>query len=236
MRAANGAEVSVALHPGEIVGLAGLVGSGRSSIAQLLAGLVPSASGELLLSGEVRRLASPRDAVQRGIVFVPEDRRRQGLVIGQTVGFNITLASLHRLRRLWAFIDRRRARRAAADFVQRLGIRTRGLGQPVWQLSGGNQQKVVLARWMLRGARAFIVDEPTVGLDVAARAEVHGVLRQLADDGAAVLFISSDLDELAAVADRALVVRSGHVVTELAKERLTKAEILKHCYEVSEAA
>ncbi len=110
------------------------------------------------------------------------------------------------------------------------------MGQPVWQLSGGNQQKTVLARWMLRGARVFVVDEPTVGLDVAARAEVHGVLRELADAGAAVVFISSDLDELATVADRALVVRAGQVIAELPKTRLNKAEILRLCYETRAAA
>ena len=236
LRGENAVEISVSLHPGEIVGLAGLVGSGRTSMARLLVGLDPLSGGELRLAGKAQRIASPREAVQRGIVFVPEDRRRQGLFIGQSVGFNITLATLHRFRWLWAVIDRGRERAAAREYVERLGVRTRGVDQPVWQLSGGNQQKVVLARWMLRGAHVFIVDEPTVGLDVAARAEVHGVLRELADHGAAVLFISSDLDELSLVADRALVVRAGRVVARLPKDQLNKTEILRYCYEVAEAA
>lgn len=236
LRTPSGVEVSLSLRSGEILGLAGLVGSGRTTIAGLLAGLATPTSGTLLLDGRPIRLGSPRAAVKHGIVFVPEDRRRQGLLIGQSVSFNISLASLGRLLRLGAFIDRRRERRLAQEYVTRLSIRCRSVDQPVWQLSGGNQQKTILARWMLRGARVFIVDEPTVGLDVAARAEVHGVLRELADGGAAVLFISSDLDELAVIADRAIVVREGHVVAELGRDRLSKAEILKQCYEVSEAA
>ncbi len=236
LRSARGTTISLSLHAGEIVGLAGLVGAGRTSMARLLAGLGTPLSGELLLQSQAVRLDSPRRAVQRGIVFVPEDRRREGLIINQPISFNMTLASLHRLRWLWAFIDRRRERRIAREYVDRLGIRSRDVGQPVWQLSGGNQQKTVLARWMLRGARVFVVDEPTVGLDVSARAEVHGILRELADAGAAVLFISSDLDELATVADRALVVRSGQVIAELPKARLTKAEVLRLCYATREAA
>jgi ABC-type sugar transport system ATPase subunit len=232
----GGGEVSLALHGGEIVGLAGLVGSGRTTIAGLLAGLASPTGGQLMLDGRSIRLGSPRAAVRRGIVFVPEDRRRQGLVISQSVSFNISLASLGRLRWLGAFVDRRRERRSTREYITQLSIRCRSGDQPVWQLSGGNQQKTVLARWMLRGARVFIVDEPTVGLDVAARAEVHGVLRTLADGGAAVLFISSDLDELATVVDRAIVLREGRVVAELGRERLSKTEILRHCYEVSEAA
>lgn len=225
---------SFEIHRGEILGLAGLVGSGRTALARVLVGLDPRAGGTLALGGQPVRLADARDAVRGGIVFVPEDRRRLGLVIGQSVGFNVTLASLRRFLRLGFWIDGRRERAGASEFIARLAIRCRGIGQPVRQLSGGNQQKVVLARWMLRGARLLVVDEPTVGLDVAARAEVHAILRGLAEDGVAILFISSDFDELCAVVDRALVMREGQVVAELGGTDLTKTAILDHCYRVAE--
>lgn len=231
---AGTAPLDISLRSGEILGLAGLVGSGRTAIARTLAGL--GRPVRVRLGGSELALRSPRAAVRAGIVFVPEDRRREGLLIGQSLAFNVTLASLHRLRLMWLFVNRRQERRVTADYVRRLSIRSRTVEQPVWQLSGGNQQKAVLARWMLRNPKVFIVDEPTVGLDVAARAEVHGILRDLANTGGGVIFVSSDLDELAAVADRALVVSRGTFVAELPKEHLTKAEILRHCYAVPEAA
>ncbi len=236
LRSPAGIEVSLELRPGEILALAGLVGSGRTTVARMLAGLEPPSSGSIELAGKPIQMTSPRRAVAAGIAFVPEDRRRLGLIIGQSVGFNISLASLARFARLGILIDGRAERRAVRSYIEKLSIKTRSPQQPVRELSGGNQQKAVLARWMLRGARVFIADEPTVGLDVGARAEVHHVLRELADGGAAVLFISSDFDELCLLADRAVVMREGRVVTELAPPRLTKAEILHHCYEVDEAA
>lgn len=235
LRSSSGIEASLELRPGEILGVAGLVGSGRTTVARMIAGLEAPVAGTLELEGRVVRITSPRRAVGEGIALVPEDRRRLGLLIGQSVGFNISLASLSRFARFGMLIDGRRERRAVDDYIDRLSIKTRSASQPVRQLSGGNQQKAVLARWMLRGARLFIADEPTVGLDVGARAEVHRVLRDLADNGAGVLFISSDFDELCLLADRALVMREGRVVTELAPPRLTKADILHHCYEVAEA-
>jgi ribose transport system ATP-binding protein len=231
-----GRAVSFSLHRGEILGLAGLVGSGRTTLARTLSGARKTTGGAMLLSGGIVRPESPRAAIQHGIVLVPEDRRREALFLRQSVAFNVSLASLGRLSRFRFWLSRRAERRSVTEFIRRLAIRTRSPEQPVWQLSGGNQQKTVLARWMMRGAQVFVVDEPTVGLDVGARAEVHGVLRHLADEGAGVLFISSDLDELAMVVDRALVLRRGRVVAELRGEQLTKAQMLRHCYEVSASA
>ncbi len=236
LRSSSGVEVSLELRPGEILGVAGLVGSGRTTVARMLAGSHPPVGGTVELAGRPVRLGSPRQAVAAGVTLVPEDRRRLGLFIGQSVAFNISLASLARFARLGAILDGRRERRVVEEYIAKLAIKTRSPSQPIRQLSGGNQQKAVLARWMLRGARVLIADEPTVGLDVGARAEVHRVLRELADGGAAVLFISSDLDELCLLADRALVLREGRVVAELAPPRLTKSEILHYCYEVAEAA
>lgn len=235
-RAASGVGLSLTLNEGEIVGVAGLVGSGRTTVARMVAGLERPAKGQLLVDGAVAPFSGPRDAVRAGVVFVPEDRRRLALIINQSVAFNITLPSLSRFARGGVWLDHRRLAAAAASSIDRLAIRCRGGGQPVRFLSGGNQQKTVLARWILHGARVLVVDEPTIGLDVAARAEVHRILRDLAANGAAVLFISSDFDELCSVVDRAVVIREGQAVANLAGDKLTKATVLRHCYQVAEAA
>jgi ribose transport system ATP-binding protein len=203
-------EVDLQLHAGEILGLAGLMGSGRSELARAVFGIDPVASGEILLRGEPVRIRRPADAIERGIVLVPEDRRAQGLVLSHSVEANLTLPLLRRLAH-GGMLDDREGQRIAQRYVERLGIRTRSLGATVRRLSGGNQQKVVLAKWLATEPDVLILDEPTVGVDIGTRSEIVDLVRALADQGKAVIVISSELAEVLALADRILVLREGRV-------------------------
>jgi ribose transport system ATP-binding protein len=202
--------VDLDLYAGEILGLAGLMGSGRSELARALFGIDALTAGEIRLRGEPVRIRRPADAIERGIVLVPEDRRAQGLVLTHGVGRNLTLALLRRLSR-GGMLDDAEGERIAQRYVERLGIRTRSLTTPVRRLSGGNQQKVVLAKWLATEPDVLILDEPTVGVDIGTRSEIVELVRSLADQGKAVLVISSELAELLAVADRILVLRDGRI-------------------------
>jgi ribose transport system ATP-binding protein len=203
-------DIDLQLHAGEILGLAGLMGSGRSELARAVFGIDAVQRGEVLLRGTPARIRSPADAIEHGIVLVPEDRRSQGLVLQHTVGANLTLPLLRRLSRR-GLLDDGRGDEIAESYVQRLGIRTRSLGTVVRRLSGGNQQKVVLAKWLATEPDVLILDEPTVGVDIGTRSEIVDLVRRLADDGKAVLVISSELAELLALADRILVLRDGRI-------------------------
>ena len=198
------------LHAGEVLGVAGLVGSGRTELVRLIFGADVSTSGSISLAGRPVRLRNPRDAVNAGIVLLPEDRRHQGLVLDMTLRENMTLASL--AKHLWGrtfFIRKSSEARAAASLVAQLRIRTSGFEQHVRRLSGGNQQKVVLAKWITRDSRVLIFDEPTQGVDVHAKAEIFALIRQAVADGRAAIVICSDFAELVALADRVIVMREG---------------------------
>jgi ribose transport system ATP-binding protein len=203
-------DVDLELYAGEILGLAGLMGSGRSELARAVFGIDPLTAGEIRLRGERVSIRRPADAIEHGIVLVPEDRRTQGLVLGHSVERNLTLALLRRLSSA-GLLDDGEGTRIAGRYVARLGIRTPSLVTPVGRLSGGNQQKVVLAKWLATEPDVLILDEPTVGVDIATRTEIAGLVRGLADQGKAVLVISSELAEILALADRILVVRDGRI-------------------------
>jgi ribose transport system ATP-binding protein len=202
--------IDLDLHPGEIVGIAGLMGSGRSELARAVFGIDALSSGEIRLRGERVRIRRPADAIEHGIVLVPEDRRTQGLVLSHSVERNLTLALLRRLSR-GGLLDDGEGAGIAQRYVARLGIRTRSLDMPVRRLSGGNQQKVVLAKWLATEPDVLILDEPTVGVDVNTRSEIADLVRRLADQGKAVLVISSELAEVLALSDRILVLRDGRI-------------------------
>jgi ribose transport system ATP-binding protein len=204
------AGIDLDLHAGEIVGIAGLMGSGRSELARAVFGIDALTAGEIRLRGERIRIRRPADAIEHGIVLVPEDRRRQGLVLSQSVERNLTLALLRRLSR-GGLLDEREAAAIAESYVARLGIRTLSVGTPVRRLSGGNQQKVVLAKWLATEPDVLLLDEPTVGVDIDTRSEIAELVRGLADQGRAVLVISSELAEVLALADRILVLREGRI-------------------------
>lgn len=218
-------DVSLTVRAGEIVGLAGLVGSGRTELARCLFGVDPYDSGEILLDGRPVTIRSPRDAVELGIGLVPEDRKLQGLVLILTVRENITLPTLPRLARL-GFPSRRRERALVSRYIERLRIRTPSPEQRVMNLSGGNQQKVVLARWLATNPRVLILDEPTRGIDVGTKAEVHAIMAQLAREGVGMLMISSELPEILAMSHRVLVMRQGRIVAEFARDEATEERIL----------
>jgi rhamnose transport system ATP-binding protein len=208
-------DVSFEVRSGEIVALAGLVGAGRSEVARAIFGIDRYDGGRVTVGGKSLRRGSPTAAMDAGIGFVPEDRRQQGLVMEMSIGRNIALASLGQLRQA-GFIRAASERRFARDWATRLQVRYGRLGNPMTSLSGGNQQKVVLAKWLGRRPSLLIVDEPTRGIDIGTKAEVHRLLEELASQGVAVLVISSELPEVLRLADRILVMREGRLVAEFA--------------------
>jgi len=209
VRGLRGASFSV--RRGEVLGWFGLVGAGRTELARALFGIDP-APGEILIEGRPARIASPRDAIARGIGLVPEDRKLQGLILKMDLGKNISLASLGRLSRFGVVTSREAA--VVQDYIDKLRIRCAGPGQRAGQLSGGNQQKVVLSKWLETRPKVLILDEPTKGVDLAAKAELQGIVRELARAGTAVILISSELEEVRQMADRILVFRGGRVAGE----------------------
>jgi len=219
-------EVSFRVRRGGILGLAGLMGAGRTELLEALFGLVPADAGEIRVRGRSVRIAGPPDALRLGIALVGEDRRRTGLVPPMAVAHNITLAGLRRWCR-GPFVDRRAETRAAEEQIRDLGIRARP-GQPVATLSGGNQQKVVLARALLTGPEILLLDEPTRGIDVGAKAEIHDLIRRLAGTGKAVILASSELPEVMSLSDRLLVMREGAVCAELDPRRATPEDVMRH--------
>jgi ABC-type sugar transport system ATPase subunit len=220
-------DVSFSVRPGEIVGVAGLVGAGRTEVARALAGIEPWAAGEVTVAGAPYRPRTPRDAIARGIAYLPEDRQRDGLVLRFRIRENVTLPVLRRFVRRGRIqpAEEVRAAQAAATAVD-VRPSPADVERPTVQLSGGNQQKVVIAKWLLTDARIVMFDEPTRGVDVGAKVELHRQIRSLADLGKAVLLISSELPELLALADRVLVMRGGRVAGELAGDALTAERVM----------
>jgi rhamnose transport system ATP-binding protein len=213
-------DVSFRLHGGEILGLAGLVGSGRTELARVLFGLTPADAGEIVLGGQAVRIDSPIRAVSRGLAYVPEDRRRHGVIPEMSVAANATLAVLRQIAH--PFLEVLRERSLAAGFVERFAIKTPSLETPVGHLSGGNQQKVALARWLATKPAVLILDEPTQGVDVGAKAEIHRLMVDLAEEGLAILMISSELPEVLGMSDRIGVMREGTIVGTLERADATQ--------------
>jgi ribose transport system ATP-binding protein len=218
-------DVSFSVRAGEIVGLAGLVGSGRSEILETVYGARRPSAGRVLIDGRPLRPGSTSVAVTAGIGLAPEERKAQGLLMYESVGRNITAASMRRYSRL-GWLDRRREARDAAEMVRTLDIRPADPDRPVRALSGGNQQKTVFARWLLKGCRLLLLDEPTRGVDVGARAELYAQVRALAAQGVAVLLVSSEVPEVLGLADRVLVIREGKIVHKAAATDLDEHRVL----------
>jgi len=220
-------DVHLQLRAGEVVGLAGLVGAGRTEVLEALFGLDHGARAEVWIDGNPVSIKSPREAQRQGMVLIPEDRKRQGLVLGMNVRENVTLPVLDRFRR-WLGIADRRAEGALADrFRLDLAIRAPSGETPVTALSGGNQQKIVLTRGLAAECRILLIDEPTRGVDVGAKREIHDLVRRQAAQGAAVIVVSSDLPELLALAQRVVVLRQGRIVAELPRAAATPDAVLR---------
>ena len=209
---------------GQLAGLAGLVGSGRSELAQTIFGVTPAQSGEILIGGERVAVRSVADARRLGIAYVPEDRGIQGLVRPMTVRENASLAVLSDVAR-FGFIQRATEERLAQGAVRQFGIRTAGIEQIVNKLSGGNQQKIVLGKWLATKPKVLILDEPTRGIDVGAKAEIHRLMGELAGQGLAILMISSELPEVLGMSDRVLTVREGRIVAEFSRAEATQERV-----------
>jgi ribose transport system ATP-binding protein len=226
-RAGKFRDVSFDARGGEVIGIAGLAGAGRTELVETIFGAYPADAGEVFLDGAPLLDAQPEITVARGMGLLTEDRKRTGLCLNQTVARNLTLANLRSLAQgLW--IDAKRERAATSEYIQKLHIRPPDPDKTVARMSGGNQQKVLLARWLYAGSQVFLLDEPTRGVDVSARSEIYRVINQLAEAGAAVVMVSSDLPELLGMADRILVMRRGRLVTELDARQTTQEEILRH--------
>ncbi len=217
--------VNLSVRAGEIVGLTGLVGAGRTELATTVFGLTPPDSGEILLRGKPVRITSPIDAIAQGLAYLPEDRRRHGVILDMPLSANITLASLDRLSRS-GVLDSRKEREIASEYTARLGIKTPAIFAPVSTLSGGNQQKAALSRWLATKPSVLILDEPTQGVDVGAKSEIHALMSELAGRGAAVLMISSDLPEILGMSDRIAVMRGGTIVATVQRRDASQEEIL----------
>jgi len=219
-------KISLRVCAGEVVGIAGLVGSGRTELAQSIFGVRPIESTQIFLDKRRVRPRSPSEAIHLGIGMVPEDRKEQGLILGMTVRENVTLTILKALRR-WGRIDRKRQNEETFSLVSQLRIQTPSIFQITQNLSGGNQQKVVLAKWLAKKCRLLILDEPTRGIDVGAKYEMYKIMNTLAQEGKGILFISSDLPEVIAMSDRIYVMRDGEIIGEL-PGRSTSQEAIIH--------
>ena len=225
-RTAGVRDASLSVRAGEILGLAGLVGAGRTELARVLFGLTPADSGLIRLGGQAVEIRSPTRAVALGIAYVPEDRRRHGVILDMTTAANTTLATFRAISR-FGFLDFGRERAIAADFVRQLGIKTASLETRVGNLSGGNQQKVALARWLAARPALLILDEPTQGVDVGAKAEIHRLMSELAGRGLAILMISSELPEILGMSDRIAVMHGGTIVGTVDRAGATQEAILE---------
>jgi ribose transport system ATP-binding protein len=218
--------ISFDVRPGEVVGLAGLLGAGRSETAKAIFGAQPLDSGEVTMAGKAVKTGSPPSAIKAGIAFLPEDRRSEGIIPGLSVRENIVAAAMSRLSRA-GLVSEKAQNELVERFMTRLDIKASSPDQPVGELSGGNQQKVMLARWLCLNPKVIILDEPTRGVDVGAKAEVQRLIDELAEDGLGVIMISSELEELVEGSDRVVVLKNGTVVGMLSGEEISEETLME---------
>jgi ribose transport system ATP-binding protein len=217
--------VSFGVYAGEILGIGGLVGAGRTEMARALFKLDPNTDGKVYVRGKLRRIRKPRDAIAAGIGFLTEDRKTEGLVLKMSVGENITLTTLKDFTRLF-HLDHGKEQKIIGDYIGKLAIKTPSSKQLVNNISGGNQQKIVLAKWMLSRCDVLIFDEPTRGIDVGAKIEVYNIINQLAKEGKAIIVITSEIPELLGISDRILVMARGRISGELKREEATQEAVM----------
>ena len=226
--------VSFSLREGEIVGMSGLVGAGRSETAHCIFGISEAKGGEILIDGKPVKIHNVREAMQNGIAMVPEDRKAEGLVLINSVGYNLTLTVLHEIFKGKPLGDAKHEREQIERYIKELAIKTPSPEQLAENLSGGNQQKIVIAKWLATEPKVLILDEPTRGVDVGARAEIYGFMNALAQRGVAILMISSDLPEILNMSDRVLVMYQGRVMANLGKQELSQELIMHYATGVSD--
>ena len=220
-------ELTFTVRAGEIVGVAGLVGAGRTELLRTLFGVDRAVGGTIRVAGSVVHLRSPQDAIRAGLALVPEDRKRQGVILEMTVRQNLSLASLHRHANAGSFLNRDYEDQLATESIGKLKIKTPTDRQFVQYLSGGNQQKVVLGKWLALKPRLLLLDEPTRGIDIGAKREIYNLMEDLAGDGVAILFVSSEMPEILGISDRALVMHEGKITGELRGDELKEEAVMQ---------
>ncbi len=221
-------DISFDLRRGEILGLAGLVGAGRTELARAIFGADPRTTGEILMEGKPVQIDSPRDAIRLGIGLVPEDRKGQGLILDMAVRQNMSLVNLGEFTRL-GFVDRHGEAQSVQTYVERFQIRTPTIERDVVNLSGGNQQKVVIAKWLMMQPKILIMDEPTRGIDVGAKSEIYDLMHQLAGQGISIIMISSEFPELQAMCDRVVCLTEGRMTGILARSEVSLESLMHYC-------
>lgn len=222
-----GRKLSFKVHKGEIVGVSGLVGAGRTEMLQVLFGVDSALSGSVLVNGRTITLHSPRDAIEAGVALVPEDRKHQGVILEMAVRTNIGLAGLRRHSRTGGFLNRSQEASDTAEMIRRLRIKTPDENQVVQFLSGGNQQKVVLGKWLSMKPEVLLLDEPTRGIDIGAKQEIYLLMEELAAQGMAILFVSSEMEEVLGMSDRTIVMHEGRITGELSRDQLSEEAIMQ---------
>jgi ABC-type sugar transport system ATPase subunit len=222
----NFKDISFELHKGEILGITGLVGSGRTELAHSIFGLNKPDNGSIEIKGEKVSIHSSFEAVKKGLAYVPEERQTQGLILRQSITNNISLPILKTFRNMLGLLNNKKEGKLASELVEKMDIRPALPGMPADQLSGGNQQKVVISKWLATNPKILIVDEPTNGVDIGAKSEIHKLLKELASNGMGIVVISSELPEVLAVSDRIMVMRHGRVAGELSIEEATQEKIM----------
>lgn len=222
-------KISFSLHKGEILGLYGLMGAGRTELMECLFGLHPkNSTGEILLKGKRTNIKSPADAIKAGIALVPEDRKLQGLILNQTIRSNISITILQKIQQWGLILSGKKEKQLTGEYIQQLSIKTPSGNNAAKTLSGGNQQKIVLAKWLATKPQILLLDEPTRGIDINAKVEIYKLMKSLAEEGMGIIMVSSELPEIIAVSDRVLVMCEGELTASLPIEKCTEAEILKH--------
>ncbi len=219
-------ELSFQLRAGEIVGLAGLVGAGRTDVARALFGIDQALAGTVSVDGKTVNIRHPHDAIAAGLAFVPEDRKAQGIIVEMPIRDNIAMAGMDKFNTA-GFVNDAAITEKSNFYREQLGVRTTDVFKNVGELSGGNQQKVAIAKWLVNDPKVFLLDEPTRGVDVGAKSEIYAVVEKLAESGAAVLFISSELEEILRISDRVLVMHEGRISGELTRAELNEAAVMK---------
>jgi len=219
-------DVTFSVKAGEILGMYGLIGAGRTEIAHAIFGTDPATSGQIIIDGDRVTIRSPQQAMQLGIAYVPEDRKTHGLILPMSISTNITLSILSRFAK-GTWINQKQEKSAAQELALQLSVKAAGIWQKAQELSGGNQQKVVLSKWLATKPRVLILDEPTRGIDVGAKSEVHQLLSQLASEGVAIIMISSELPEILGMSDRILVIREGQLGGEFDREEATQEKLMQ---------
>ena len=220
-------DISFELHKGEILGFSGLVGAGRTELARAMFGADPVISGEVFIRGQAVKIKHPKDAIQNGMMYCTEDRKLTGLIMSRSVKDNICVAVLKNLCRC-SFVNKKKERELANEYVEKLNIKTPSISSAVRSLSGGNQQKVVLSRWLAANPKILILDEPTRGIDLGAKFEIYRLINKLAEQGMSIIFISSELPEIIAISDNVVVMRNGKISAMLSKDELNEEVILTH--------